>query len=67
MKVVENYIWFPAVHSFDVETFEFSVPAKFLLMTWSVYKIFLISEWGVSFYWGQARGNVYHVGQIDTT
>ena len=36
-----DYIW--AVHSFDVETFEFSVPAEFVLMTWSVYKIFLSS------------------------
>ena len=32
MKVVENYIWFPAVHSFDVEKFEFSVPADFVIM-----------------------------------
>ena len=37
MKVVKNYIWFLAVHSFDVETFEFSVPAEFVLMNWSVY------------------------------
>ena len=44
MKVVENYIWFPAVHSFDVETFEFSVPAEFVLLIWSVYKIFLNSD-----------------------
>ena len=38
MKVIEYYIWFPAVHGFDVETFEFLVPAKFVLMAWSVYK-----------------------------
>ena len=54
MKVVENHIWFPVVHSFDVETFEFSVPAEFVVMTWSVYKIFLSSKCGVSFYWGPA-------------
>ena len=48
-----NYLW--TVHRFDVETFEFSVPAEFVLMTWSVYKIFLSSECGVSFYWGPAR------------
>ena len=48
MKVVENYIWFPAVHIFDVEKFEFSVPAKFVIMTWSVYKIFLSSEYAIS-------------------
>ena len=41
MKVVENYILFSAVHSFDVEKFEFSVPREFVLMTWSVYKFFL--------------------------
>ena len=44
MKVVKNYIWFLAVHSFDVETFEFSVPAEFVLMTWSGYKIFISSK-----------------------
>ena len=43
-KAVENYNWFPAVHSFGVEKFEFSVPAKFVIMTWSVYKIFLSSN-----------------------
>ena len=48
MKVVENYIKFPAVHSFDVEKFEFSVPANFVIMTWSVYKIFLSSEYEIS-------------------
>ena len=43
-KAVENYNWFPAVHSFGVEKFEFSVPAKFVIMTWSVYKNFLSSN-----------------------
>ena len=44
MKVVENYIWFP--FEFDVKKFEFSVsvPAEFVLMTWSIYKIFLSSK-----------------------
>ena len=40
-----NYLW--AVHSFDVETFEFSV-VLFLLLS---------SECGVNFNWGQARVN----------
>ena len=40
-----NYLW--VVHSFDVETFEFSV-VLFLLLS---------SECGVSFYWGPARVN----------
>ena len=50
-----NYLWMACI--FDVETFEFSVPAKFVLMTWSVYKIFVSSECGVSFYWGPVRVN----------
>ena len=48
-----NYLWMVCI--FDVETFEFSVTTKFVLMTWSVYKIFVSSECGVSFYWGPAR------------
>ena len=40
-----NYLW--AVHSFDVETFEFSA-VLFLLLS---------SECWVSFYWGPARVN----------
>ena len=36
------------VDIFNVETFEFSVPAKIILMTWSIYKIFLSSEYAIS-------------------
>ena len=36
LSVNEDYYFLSAVHSFDVETFEFSVPANFVLMTGSV-------------------------------
>ena len=45
MKGIENYIWFLVVHSFDLEKFEFAVPAEFVLITWSVYKIFSSSKY----------------------
>ena len=48
IKIVENYIWFPVVHSFDVEKFESLDPVEFVLMTCSVYKIFLNSKWAIS-------------------
>ena len=51
----DSYDYFWTVHSFDVKTFEFSVPAEIVLMTWSVYKIFLSSEYGNSFYWGPQK------------
>ena len=47
LSVNEDYDYLWAVHSFDVEKFEFSV-VLFLLLS---------SECGVSFYWGPARVN----------
>ena len=47
MKITIIFKWFVV---FDVETFEFSVPANLIL-------IFLSIEYRVSFYWGQARVN----------
>ena len=47
-SVNEDYYNLWTVHSFNMETFEFSVPTELVLMTWSVYKIFLSSEYAIS-------------------